>query len=80
MQRYPPPSPPYPAAAAADFAPYAVGYVALPSEVMVETRLVGEVDTFNIGDQMELVALDLIGEDSSEVVGFGFARVAGGTQ
>jgi uncharacterized OB-fold protein len=39
VQRFPPKSPPY--AGPATFEPFAMGYVELPDEVIVETRLTG---------------------------------------
>ena len=38
-QDFPPPSPPYAGPTGKDFVPFGVGYVELPGEVKVETRL-----------------------------------------
>ena len=38
-QDFPPPSPPYAGPTGDDFVPFGVGYVELPGEVKVETRL-----------------------------------------
>ena len=58
VQCFPPKSPPYAVAAGEDFEPYAVGYVELPGEVRVETRLtvVGPVE-LEIGMPMELTLI-----------------------
>jgi uncharacterized OB-fold protein len=51
VQRFEPKSPPY--AGTGEFEPFAVGYVELPDEVRVETRLV-ECEAPEIGIEMEL--------------------------
>ena len=57
VQRFRPKSPPYTGSnGGGDFVPYAVGYVELPGEIIVESRLI--VDDFSvlrIGLQMKLV-------------------------
>jgi uncharacterized OB-fold protein len=58
VQCFAPKSPPYAVAPGEDFEPYAVGYVELPGEVRVETRLT-EVDPeqLEIGMPMELTLI-----------------------
>ena len=63
-QNFPPKSPPY-AVPADRFQPYAVGYVELTGQVMVETRLiVDDHSLLEIGMEMELV-LDEFAKDRS---------------
>ena len=57
-QEFQPVAPPYigPGSDGTDFAPYFVGYVELPGELRVETRLTGLGNrTPQIGEEMELV-------------------------
>lgn len=58
IQRYRPKSPPY--AGPDAFEPWAVGYVELPGEVIVETRLVNVAfDAIHIGMALELTLVPL---------------------
>ena len=60
-QNFPPPSPPYSGARGKDFVPYGVGYVELPGEVKVETRLT-ESDPAALHSGMEMELLTTVGE------------------
>jgi uncharacterized OB-fold protein len=61
VQCFPPKSPPY--AGGKDFEPYAVGYVELPGEVRVETRLTGvDPEELKIGMPMELTLIPAPGD------------------
>jgi|TARA_B100000749_G_scaffold109504_1_gene83697 uncharacterized OB-fold protein len=76
VQGYPPKSPPY--AGDADpktFEPFGVGYVDLPGQLKVETRLtVNDPAQIEIGMEMEMVLVPLYtNEDGDEVVTFAFA-------
>lgn len=79
IQGFPPKSPPFignddPAT----FRPFGVGYVELPGQVKVESRLtVADPSRLSVGMEMELV-LDPIGtdEEGNEIVTFAFAPVA----
>src|SRR5262249_18142979 len=76
-QEFPPPSPPYAGPTGKDFVPFGVGYVELPGEVKVETRLT-EVDASALrnGMEMELVVVPFrTADDGNEVVTFAFAPV-----
>jgi uncharacterized protein len=77
-QEFLPKNPPYAGEeTAAEFRPYAVGYVELPGEVKVETRLT-ETDPARlaIGMEMELVVVPFgRGSGDSEVVTFAFRPV-----
>ena len=76
-QNFPPPSPPYTGPTGKDFEPFAVGYVELPGEVKVETRLT-ETDPAALthGMEMELVLVPFRTDtDGTEVVTFAFAPV-----
>ena len=78
-QNFRPPSPPYDGADTPEkFRPYAVGYVELPGEVMVEGRLT-EPDPARlaIGQPMRLTIVPYtVRADGTEVVTFAFAPVA----
>jgi uncharacterized OB-fold protein len=56
VQRFPPPSPPY-LGSAETFTPFGVGYVELDDMIRVESRLIGDPETFRIGMALELVPL-----------------------
>jgi uncharacterized OB-fold protein len=73
VQCFAPKSPPY--AATAEFEPYAVGYVELPGEVRVESRLT-DVDPgeLEIGMPMELILIPAPGD--SGAVTFAFRPVS----
>jgi uncharacterized protein len=75
-QGFRPPSPPYDGADTAEtFRPYAVGYVELPGEVVVEARLT-EPDPRNltIGQPMRLTLVPYtVDGDGTEVLTFAFA-------
>ena len=75
VQCFPPKSPPYAVAPGEDFEPYAVGYVELPGEVRVETRLT-EVDPgeLEIGAPMQLTLIPAPGD--SGTLTFAFRPVA----
>jgi len=76
-QEFAPPSP-YAGPAGADFVPFAVGYVELPGEVKVESRLTEcEADGLMNGMEMELVVVPFRNdEDGNEVVTFAFRPVS----
>jgi uncharacterized OB-fold protein len=79
IQGYPPKAPPY--AGDADpksFQAFGVGYVELPGQVKVESRLtVADPDQLQIGMEMELVLIPLTtNDDGDEVVTFAFAPVS----
>jgi uncharacterized protein len=73
-QHFPPPSPPYAGPTGKDFVPFGVGYVELPDEVKVETRLTeAEPDALRPGMDMELVLVPFrTDENGNEVVTFAF--------
>jgi uncharacterized protein len=75
-QNFRPPSPPYDGADTAEsFQPYAVGYVELPGEVVVEARLT-EPDParLSIGQPVRLVVVPYtVRADGTEVLTFAFA-------
>jgi uncharacterized OB-fold protein len=76
-QDFPPPSPPYSGPAGKDFVPFGVGYVELPGEVKVETRLTeSSPDALSIGMEMELTLVPFrTDDDGDEVVTFAFRPV-----
>lgn len=77
IQRFPPKSPPYDGAEApAQFKPFAVGYVEIPGEAIIESRLV--VDDFNdlkIGMDMELILIPFQTKSRGEVQTYAFAPI-----
>lgn len=77
-QSFPPPSPPYTGPTGEDFEPFGVGYVELPGEVKVETRLT-TVDPAVLapGMEMELTIVPFRTDDrGNEIVTFAFRPVA----
>jgi uncharacterized OB-fold protein len=62
VQGFMPPSPPFRGSTVETFLPFAVGYVELGDIVRVESRLIGDPETFRIGMELELVPLDVDGE------------------
>lgn len=79
IQGFPPKSPPFIGDAdPATFRSFGVGYVELPGQVKVETRLTeSDPDKLNIGMAMEMV-LEAIAKDASgaDIVTFAFRPVA----
>lgn len=79
IQGFPPKSPPFIGNAdPATFTPFGVGYVELPGEVKVETRLTeSDPAKLRIGMEMEMI-LDPIAKDASgnDIVTFAFKPVA----
>jgi uncharacterized protein len=78
VQGFPPKSPPY----AGDddpktFRPFGVGYVELPGQLKVETRLTeSDPEQLEIGMEMELVIIPLTkDDDGNDIVTFAFAPV-----
>jgi uncharacterized protein len=76
VQGFPPKAPPF-AGDVVNFVPYGVGYVELPGEVKVETRLtLADPEQLKIGMEMELVFEPLYTDaDGNEVITFAFAPV-----
>jgi uncharacterized OB-fold protein len=77
-QDFPPPSPPYAGPSGRDFVPFGVGFVELPGEVKVESRLTeSDPATLANGMEMELVLVPFrTDDDGNEVVTFAFRPVA----
>ena len=76
-QSFAPPSPPYSGPSGDAFVPFGVGYVELPGEVKVETRLT-ETDPERLahGMEMELVVVPFrTDEHGNEVVTFAFRPI-----
>lgn len=72
IQCFPPKSPPYVVADPDAFEPYGVGYVELPGEVRVETRLtVADPELLSIGMPMVLTLIPAPGDEDG-VVTFAF--------
>ena len=77
-QAFPPPSPPYAGPTGKEFVPFGVGYVELPGEVKVETRLTtADPAELRDGMEMEMVLVPFRTDaDGNEVVTFAFRPVA----
>jgi len=78
-QHFPPPSPPYSGPTGKDFVPFGVGFVELPGEVKVESRLTeSDPDVLTPGMEMELVLVPFrTDDDGNDVVTFAFRPVTG---
>jgi uncharacterized OB-fold protein len=78
VQEFAPPSPPYLGPTGDEFEPFGVGYVELPGEVKVETRLTeNDPEMLANGMEMELVIVPFrTDDDGNEVVTFAFRPVA----
>jgi uncharacterized OB-fold protein len=76
-QEFPPPAPPYAGPTGAGFVPFGVGYVELPGELKVETRLTeADPEVLTAGMEMELVLVPFrTDDDGNEVVTFAFRPV-----
>ena len=76
-QDFAPPSPPYSGPTGDAFVPFGVGYVVLPDEVKVETRLTeADPQALAQGMEMELVLVPFrTDDDGNEVVTFAFRPV-----
>ena len=74
-QDFRPPSPPYDGPDT--FEPYAVGYIELPGELLVEARLTEpDPEKLRIGQDMRLTLVPYtVREDGTEVVTFAFAPI-----
>ena len=74
VQRFLPKTPFIGQVAPEDFKPYAVGYIELPGEIMVESRLVGvEPENLEIGMEMELTIEPFVkNEEGEELLIFAF--------
>jgi uncharacterized OB-fold protein len=73
-QDFPPPSPPYAGPTGKEFVPFGVGYVELPGEVKVESRLTeNDPAVLVAGMEMELTLVPFrTDDDGNEVVTFAF--------
>ncbi len=82
VQAFPPKAPPYLGPVGQDFVPYGVGYVELPGQVRVETRLtVSDPEQLTIGMEMEVVLQHLTtDDDGNNVVTYAFAPTSTGDQ
>ena len=77
VQGFPPKSPPYKGPIGDDFKPYGVGYIELPGQLRVESRLTeADPEKLKIGMDMELV-IETIGPDDegNEFITFAFAPI-----
>ena len=71
LQCFPPKSPPYAVPPGEDFEPYGVGYVELPGEVRVETRLTEhDPERLRIGMPMEITLIPAPGRTDAVTYAF----------
>lgn len=77
IQGYPPKAPPY-AGDVENFQPFGVGYVELPGQCKIESRLtVADPEQLSIGMQMKMTTATIGTDDEgNELVTFAFAPVA----
>ena len=68
VQRFPPKNPPFIGPNAPEtFRPFIVGYVELPGEVIVETRIVGvEAEDLRVGQPMRLTTTEFARDETGE--------------
>lgn len=79
-QQFRPPSPPYDGDGTAEsFQPYAIGYVELPGELLIQARLTeSDPERLRIGQNMELTVVPYTTRpDGTEILTFAFAPVTG---
>lgn len=78
IQRFRPKSPPYTGPEA--FEPYAIGYVELPGQVIVETRLANvDFDALRIGAPYRVTVIPFARDpDGTQVLTYAFEPVEGG--
>ena len=74
VQRFPPASPPFPPSDGTPFEPFPLGYVELPGEVRVISRLFYNTkQTPHIGQNLKLAFEHLYCDtDGTEIIGYGF--------
>jgi uncharacterized OB-fold protein len=75
IQGFPPPSPPYDGPEAPeDFKPFALGYIELPGEVKIESRITGcDLKDVEIGMELELVIEKFKeDDDGNDLMSFAF--------
>jgi hypothetical protein len=73
IQRFCPKSPPYAAGDAASFRPFAIGYIEIPGQIIVEARLLAEFDALHLGMRMVVDTLPLwTTDDGSEMTSYAF--------
>jgi uncharacterized OB-fold protein len=73
VQRFRPKTPPYAAPEdSAGFTPFVLGYVELPGQIIVETRIEADPDALSIGTPMELTVLPFADTDAGTIVTYAF--------
>jgi uncharacterized OB-fold protein len=73
IQRFCPKSPPYAVGDAESFRPFAIGYVEIPGQIIVEARLLADFDALHLGMRMVLDVLPLwTQEDGSKTISYAF--------
>ena len=78
VQRIPPKNPPFVGINSPDeYQPFAVGYVRLGDEVMIEGRIAGEPDSLEIGMPMDCVTISFPTADGAEMATYAFTPANG---
>jgi uncharacterized OB-fold protein len=73
IQRFCPKSPPYAAGDPESFQPFAVGYVEIPGQIIVEARLLADFDALRLGMPMVVDTLPLwTADDGTEIITYAF--------
>jgi uncharacterized OB-fold protein len=81
VQRFRPKTPPYAARdSEADFRPFVVGYVEIPGEIIVETRVDADPEELSIGQPMEMTTVPFTTDaDGTVVLTYAFRPVSAPT-
>tara|TARA_R110000824_G_scaffold36393_9_gene113188 strand:+ start:843 stop:1253 length:411 start_codon:yes stop_codon:yes gene_type:complete len=78
VQRIPPKNPPFVGINSPDeYQPFAVGYVRLGDEVMIEGRIAGDPDSLEIGMPMDCVTISFPTADGAEMATYAFTPANG---
>lgn len=78
VQRFPPKRPYIGVTDPLKFVPYAVGYIELPAEIIIESRIVTEdVNTLKIGMPMRLVIEQILRHDGEHIPAYAFQPLTG---
>jgi uncharacterized OB-fold protein len=77
IQRFCPKSPPYAGGDAASFRPFAIGYVEIPGQIIVEARLLAAFDSLHLGMRMVVDTVPIwTAADRSEMISYAFRPFA----
>lgn len=81
VQRIPPKNPPFVGInSPEEYRPFAVGYVRLGDEIMIEGRIAGDPEALEIGMPMDCVAMSFPTTDGAEMTTYAFAPANGSSK